>query len=329
MLDIDLDKACDWITSTGTNRVVIQLPEGLKTKAQEIVSELERRTDSHFFIIANRCFGACDIPPNFKEYADLLLHFGHSEMPDIEYGGRVFFVEAHSPADPLPLLPEASNMLTHEVGLVSTVQHVNRLPEARDWLEAEGHEVHIGRGDGRIRYKGQVLGCNVTSASSIQSKVTSYLYVGTGNFHPLAVALETGRPVIVLDPVINEVREIEEEKERLLRQRHAAITRASRAEEFAILVTTKKGQMRMDMAMELRREIEEWGKSSIFLIMDEITPELLTPYKIDALVSTACPRLSLDDFLKFNKPILTPQELRIAMGRQKWAQYRIDQITER
>lgn len=326
MLDISLEEACDWISNTGATRVAIQLPEGLKARAREIIEELEHRTDRDFFVMADRCFGACDIPSDFRTYADLLLHFGHSEIPAIDYGEDVFFVEVCSPSDPLPLLPEAVKRLTHEIGLVTTAQHVDKLPEVREWLATSGYEVQIGEGDSRIKHRGQVLGCNVTAASSVQGEVTSFLYVGTGDFHPLAVALETGKPVVVLDPVMNEVREMAGRRERLLRQRHAAIERASLARSIAVLITTKQGQSRMDVALEIGRMLDDKGKSVIYLVMDEITPDLLMPYDVDAYVSTACPRLALDDFSRYDKPILTPQELKIALGDEDWADYRMDRI---
>ena len=57
-------------------KVLIQLPDGLKPKAKEIVDYLQKKTKAKIDIFGGSCFGACDIP-NVKGY-DLLIQFGHS-----------------------------------------------------------------------------------------------------------------------------------------------------------------------------------------------------------------------------------------------------------
>ena len=58
--------------------VLLQLPDGLKTNALEIVDYLEKKTKANIIIWLDTCFGACDIPQNLKDI-DLLIHFGHSK----------------------------------------------------------------------------------------------------------------------------------------------------------------------------------------------------------------------------------------------------------
>ena len=42
-----------------------------------------------------------------------------------------------------------------------------------------------------IDTEGQVLGCNTSSAGAVMEDIDCFLFVGTGSFHPLAVALAT------------------------------------------------------------------------------------------------------------------------------------------
>jgi len=43
--------------------------------------------------------------------------------------------------------------------------------------------------------------------------------------------------------------------------------------------------------------------------MNEITPEkLMNFYHVDAFVELACPRIAVDDYAKYEKPILTYRE---------------------
>ncbi len=75
-LDLELDKAKQVILESKANSVIIQLPDGLKPKAQEITDFLHQNTNAKITIWAGSCFGACDTPdlPNY----DLLIQWGHS-----------------------------------------------------------------------------------------------------------------------------------------------------------------------------------------------------------------------------------------------------------
>jgi 2-(3-amino-3-carboxypropyl)histidine synthase len=47
---------------------------------------------------------------------------------------------------------------------------------------------------------------------------------------------------------------------------------------------------------------------------------------MDAYVSTACPRIAVDDQSTYPMPVLTPQELEIMLGRASWEGYVLDEI---
>jgi len=54
-------------------------------------------------------------------------------------------------------------------------------------------------------------------------------------------------------------------------------------------------------------------------IIREVTPEALLEYPtIDAYVNTACPRISLDDSSKFQKPVLTVNETLVVVSERSW-----------
>jgi diphthamide biosynthesis enzyme Dph1/Dph2-like protein len=60
--DLELDRAADAIIKDNAKNVCIQLPDGLKPRAKEIVDFLESKTDAKIFIWSGSCFGACDTP---------------------------------------------------------------------------------------------------------------------------------------------------------------------------------------------------------------------------------------------------------------------------
>lgn len=74
--DLELEKTVKKIVETKAKTVCIQLPDGLKPKAKEIVDKIEKETKARCVIWAGSCFGACDTP---KLDVDLLIQWGHSE----------------------------------------------------------------------------------------------------------------------------------------------------------------------------------------------------------------------------------------------------------
>lgn len=175
---------------------------------------------------------------------------------------------------------------------------------------------------------GEVLGCNYTAATSISKDVNSYILIGSGSFHAVGVHLATGKKIVVLDPNLEEPREIDQIKDKVLRQRHAAIERAEKARVFGIIVGEKIGQRRLRRAKELRKLLRWKKKDAALILMDRFDPEKLRSMGFDAYVSTACPRIAIDDVAMYDKPLLTPQELEIVLGVRKWENYSFDQMTE-
>ena len=121
-------------------------------------------------------------------------------------------------------------------------------------------------------------------------------------------------------------RDIKDVRDRVLRQRHAAIARAHDAQTFGILVSKKIGQERMDMALGLKALAEKHGRQASLFLMDLVAPDLLQGYRVDAWVNTACPRIAIEDVLQYKEPMLTPQEFEIVLGEREWTDYRFDEI---
>lgn len=326
MYDFRLEEVAAWIRKIGARTVALQMPEGLKVHAPSIARDLEGMTGVSLLIVGDPCYGACDYTLRFGDYADALVQFGHADIPSMARDDRVLFIEVFMDLDIDELLERALPKLAERIGLLTTVQHVRMLPRIKEWLESRGKQVLIGRGDARIKFEGQVLGCNITSVTAVMDQVNQFLYIGSGDFHPLSVAIESDKPVLIIDPLMNEVREIGDLKDRILRQRFAAITRAADAKKFLVLVSTKVGQARMDLAKELKRRAEAHGRSAEIVLLEEFHPDRLLPYDADAYVSTACPRIAVDDYLRYRKPILTPVEMDIVLGEREWSEYRMDMI---
>jgi len=84
-----------------------------------------------------------------------------------------------------------------KLGLVTTTQFLDIIKEVKFFLEKNNKEVFIDK-EKQVN-EGQLLGCDVGAAEKIQDKVDAYLYIGSGEFHPLAVALKTKKEVFTFN----------------------------------------------------------------------------------------------------------------------------------
>jgi len=327
-LDLRINDAAEWVLARKASSVAIQLPEGLKIRATEIADELSSKADVPVVIIGDPCYGACDVRINYREIASVLIHFGHSRMPSVTDDGNILFVEVSANAD-VKGMGTTADRLPKNIGLLASVQYTGLLNDVKKVLEGCGKKVSIGTGDKRLSYPGQILGCNCSSAVSVVNEVDCFLYIGEGDFHPLAAAFGIKKDIFILNPMTNELRSLNETRDRMLRKRHAATESARSANSFLVIVSTKAGQRRDDVADDIIKKITSVGKKAYKAIMEEISPDALLSYRVDAYISTACPRLATDDSVRYKRPMLTPQEAEISIGLRKWENYEFDEIREK
>jgi 2-(3-amino-3-carboxypropyl)histidine synthase len=321
IFDFDLNRIIDIIKEKHYKTVGLQFPEGFKRQAVNIAGKLEDQTGASIIISGNPCFGACDIDTILAVKVDILFHFGHSMMSKFN---NVVFIEVRSKVDVLPCVRTAlPNLKTQKIGLITTVQHVHKMNEILIFLKENGKQAIIGKGDTRVSYPGQVLGCNFTAA---RIDCEEYLYIGSGMFHPLGVAIATGKRVVAADPYLNKAVIVSPEK--FLRKRGGYIAKSMDSNIFGVIVSTKSGQNRIESAKRLSKMANRHGKKAQIIIMDLVTPEGLLAFKVDAYVNTACPRITIDDADRFHVPVLTPQEFEIIMGERKWEELEMDEILE-
>lgn len=197
---------------------------------------------------------------------------------------ETLFIEAKSTVDIRPVLEEALKLLPKKVGLVTTVQHKHKLNEIKKILEGNKIKAIIG---------GQILGCDVSAAKKIKNKVDAFLYIGSGEFHPLGVALETGKKVIIANPLTNEVSEIKKEDiENYKKRQKGALLRFLSSKEIGVLVSLKPGQKRLKKAFELKKKLESKGKNCYIFIADTIDLNEFENFPfVECWVNTACPRI--------------------------------------
>lgn len=302
------------IKRSGAETVALQFPEGLKRKAF-LFSEQLKKGDYRVIISGNPCWGACDLDLEILGQADILVHFGHAPVGEYD---RVIYEPYFQEIDIRSLNKVLPHLPSGNISVVTTVQHAPQIDEIIEFFRSEGYSCTTGEASERTPYKGQVLGCTYSAAKN--TGADEILYIGTGVFHAIGVKLATGIKVTAFDPVTGEIQVIDESK--MLRVRFAKIEKARSADKIAIIVSTKSGQRREDLAERL------WSlsKRADIVYLKEITPDALLNLGYGAYVNTACPRLAYDDNVRFPAPLLSPEEYEILLGVREWEDYEIDEI---
>jgi len=315
------------------SNIALQIPEGLKRNALTIIKYLEEKTGASFIICADPCYGACDIVDyKLKDlHVDLIIQVGHTPIPnDAATIIPTRFINALSTLNVSDVVQKSLPFLEGtKIGITTTAQHLHMIALAKDILQKNNFTPIIAKGDKRVTHEGQIIGCNFSAGMKIKDKVDSFLFLGSGTFHPIGLLLSSKKPVIAADPYTNIVKkdELVEMKETILRQRYGAIASAKQAKTFGILIGLKQGQQRIHLAQQLQKMLHHMHRNAVMLALDTLTPTSLLCFgAIDCFVSTACPRIAIDDYLQYKIPILTPIELQIALGLKKWDDYIFDQI---
>lgn len=299
-------------------RILLQFPEGLKQKALEHAKLLESE-GNEVIISASPTFGACDLAIDEAKIikADKLVHFGHAEFHHVDFNVEYipYYVEA-----PLDVLTLSLTKLTgyKKIGLVTTIQHIKQLDKIKEFYEKNGKEVIIGKPYGFAKVPGQVLGCDVGSASTIDKNVEVFVYFGGGLFHPVGALLCTTKPFLILDPFQNRAEFIDHYREEARKRSRGKIIRALEAKNFGILVSTKNGQHNLNMAKILKNKIEsKQGLKAAILVSNTFDFDSLNNMmEFDIFVNTSCPRLTTDDNERLRKPLLSANELIEALNQK-------------
>jgi 2-(3-amino-3-carboxypropyl)histidine synthase len=150
--------------------------------------------------------------------------------------------------------------------------------------------------------------------------VDGYVFIGAGRFHPLGLAVSTGKPVALANPYLMSAEMLSKrEVMTLAKKRMAAITLAKSARKLGIVVSSKPGQYRLETARTIKSRLVKEGRSAVIIALDEVgTLNLGNFSEVDAFIITACPRVALDGVPDVAKPILTLLEAKLMLGEDRW-----------
>ena len=192
---------------------------------------------------------------------------------------RTEFIPVKWEGDLKPVLEKLD--LPKRVGLISNLQFIDHLKELESYLNEKGIETFQG---------GQVLGCNTTEPLKIDNQVDAYLFLGSGEFHPLEVLEKTKKPVFLVNPETQNITKVtEEDLIKYNKKKKVLLTKFLMEEKIGILVSNKPGQQLLKTANEFKELLKTKDKKPFLFLTNEIN-NLENFSDIKIWVNTACPR---------------------------------------
>ncbi len=293
-MENDIKGVISELKKTRTRRIMVQFPEGLKMKIQDIAKRLE---NEGFELVLNvePVFGGCDVRDfeGKRLGCQAILHIGHSDF-GVKSELPVIYWDYSFDVDPIPALEKNFEKLKSykNIGLFTSIQYVSAMRKVKQFLEKNEKEVFTYKSQ---KHEGQVLGCRVFAATSLKDKVDCFLYVGAGRFHPLGVALVTEIPTFSLDLEKNDIIDFQNEKKIYMKKKAWHDVKLKEARVVGITVSWKQGQNRIDEAMRLKKLLESEGKEVHILAFDTVSKEKIMGMKFDCVVNMVCPRMDDED----------------------------------
>ena len=319
---IDEEKVFRLIRERKPKGIVVNAPGGLIRQTRSLIEKIESTYGIPCYLIGDSCFGICDTVDDDvgKLEADLALHIGHNAAVQT-VGEFTHLIDAKDDIKFEPVIRSSIPLLKgyKRIGLATFSQHLHELEGAKKQFEEAGFEVHLGEGN-NLLLQSQTFGCDFSTIYPMSKDVDVFCYLGDSEFHAVGVALATGKPTYLLDPYLDEVRDMREEAEIRRKRSILAVYKALDARVFGVVTGLKEGQKMLGRTRWITNRLEMQGRKVVQLAMRDITPDRLAPYRdIEAFVQTACPRISIDGFT-FDRPVLSiPQAdalVRLMEGRE-------------
>ena len=120
--DFQLDELVEKIKSNDHRLVALQVPEGLKMQALEMMDQIEDDSGAKVILAADPCYGACDLVHDKMRAmgVELVAHMGHSQM-NIDSGMPTQFISVTYDGEPeiesiLPILKSHLSIAESRIG---------------------------------------------------------------------------------------------------------------------------------------------------------------------------------------------------------------------
>ncbi len=319
MWDLETERVIYNIEKKHAKKVLFQAPEGLKLSIEKEIEKIkkyfkDKNTELELIIWGESCFGACDLCDGEsilkKLNIDLIIHYGHEELPYSKPEIPTIFVHGNYKPDIKHLAKikdDIDNIIkehNNQIVVTTTIQFKKMLSEYNPSV---------------------ILGCRANITEKIGNEY-NILYVGTGRFHPLMLSYKFKKSIKIYNPITRKPSRItNDEINKFIKKRIGMISKLllDPPKKIGVVLSTKKGQCRINVFNNILNLLNKNHIEYIPIILNNISPSYLI-YDVDAYIVCSCPRIVLDDYLLYNRPLLTPKEFEMYIKRD--FEYRFDEV---
>ena len=316
--NFEIHKTVWRIKQANAKCVALQFPEGLLLFACTISDIIERFTGADTVVMGDVTYGACCVDDYTARAlgADFMVHYGHSCLVPIDATLiKMLYVFVDIQIDNQHVMETLRyNFKLHSsIAVVSTIQFVAALQGIHREMQGE---FNIVVPQTKPLSPGEILGCT----SPRLPPVDSLVYIGDGRFHLESIMISNPfTPAYRYDPYSKQFTREYYDHHVMLQSRRSAITEASNAQRFGIILGSLGRQGSPAILHHLQEMMRRQGKEYVVVLLSEIFPEKLKLFSnIDAWIQIACPRLSIDWGSAFHRPLLTPYEAAVALREAEW-----------
>ncbi|KAI8070995.1 putative diphthamide synthesis protein-domain-containing protein [Gongronella butleri] len=308
------------IKKAKAKRVAIQMPEGLMMFACTIADIIELFCQAETLIMGDVTYGACCIDDYTARAlgCDFLVHYGHSCLIPVDVTSiNTLYVFVEIGIDNQHFINTVRKNFEpgKRLALVCVIQFAAALQAARDALQGD-YIVQIPQA--KPLSPGELLGCT----SPKLADTDAIIYIGDGRFHLESIMIHNPDiPAFQYNPYDKKFSRERYDHLEMQSLRKHAIQVGQQAKKYGLILGTLGRQGKPQVMEYLESCIREQGKECVLVLLSEIFPSKLAQFEdVDAWIQIACPRLSIDWGYAFPKPLLSPYEAAIALGKsQMWS----------
>jgi 2-(3-amino-3-carboxypropyl)histidine synthase len=206
------------------------------------------------------------------------------------------------------------NILDHlkkfkKIGLYSSIQFISHLPIIKKQLEKMGIKT-VSSKPRRAVQEGQLLGCDCFADSlNLKETVDAFLYIGDGQFHPLALIYGQDKEVVCYNPISNSFEVLDKQRvQNIINKRKGALAKFYASTNIGVIISVKPGQEQLKAALLLEKKYSE--KHFYYFVDNNISFDQLENFPfVEVWVNTACPRIGIDDYEKVRKGVVNVKDL--------------------
>lgn len=332
----EIHKTIHRIRTSGATHIALQFPEGLllfATTISDILSQFCPGIST--LIMGDVTYGACCVDDYTARAlgCDMLVHYAHSCLIPVsvtQIQTLYVFVDIGIDVDHLVATIERNFKPKSTIAMVGTIQFNATLHGTAPLLRNAGYNIILPQITPLS--KGEILGCTSPNLSSSTDKIDCILYLGDGRFHLESAMIHN--PDITAykyDPYSRTLTHEGYDHDTMLSSRASALRTAGRAKKWGLILGSLGRQGNPHTMALIEQELKARGIPWVNLLLSEIFPgKLASMPEVETWVQVACPRLSIDWGYAFPKPLLTPYEALVVLGkREGWEKDSTDKGSDR